>query len=346
MNNQIPKTCLNCDYPVKDSHKFCPNCGQQVKFIRLTVNSFINEFVSSLYGLDSKLKRTFIKTLTKPGVVAREFINGKRQQYINPFRFYLGVSIIFFLLTEIETRLNFDYQTNQDVTNQPKNPDKELIQIKLSEQDSLDAIDSIQQNTKCAYEKEQDFQNKSLFIRSFNRFNSASKLASEYPNITHQQILDSIGCKPSNFNNYLVEKGLKASKVFGQNNYYEVGLFLLQKLPLMLFFSLPLYALIFYLFYLSKKLTLAEHMVFTFQYATLVFLILIIIFIFRNLLGFEINNGINMLFVIYLFYRSLRNFYQQSRLKTLVKIALMQFFFFIALFLTLIFIFVISFLLY
>jgi len=36
--------------------------------------------------------------LINPGNVSKNYVDGKRQRYTNPFRFYLTVSIIFFLL--------------------------------------------------------------------------------------------------------------------------------------------------------------------------------------------------------------------------------------------------------
>lgn len=37
----------------------------------------------------------------KPGIVSKNYIDGKRSRYSNPFRFYLTVSIIFFLILGI-----------------------------------------------------------------------------------------------------------------------------------------------------------------------------------------------------------------------------------------------------
>lgn len=343
MKNNHQNNCLNCGHPFDDTDKFCSNCGQKSKLERLTVKLFLAEFFNSFFGIDSKIKRTIRKTITKPGIVAKDFIEGKRQEYINPFRFYLGVSIIFFLLTEFITRYNHDYNDENLIEN--LNQEGGAVQINLGNQDSNN-LDSLEATKKFKYDKEVDFKHRRAFIRTIKRFKSATDLASEYPNITHQQIIDSIGCEPTKFNKFLIDKSKKTTKIFETKNFYEIGLFLLQKLPLMLFFSLPFYALIFNLFYISKKLSLAEHMVFTFQYASLIFLILTLLLLFKTLTGFETLQEFSFPFLIFMFYRSLRNFYQQSRLKTLFKLVLMSFFFSIVSFLTVLFIFFVAFLIY
>jgi hypothetical protein len=55
----------------------------------------------SLLHLDSRAWQTLKLLILKPGELTREFIAGRHQNYLPPFRFYLGVSILFFALSAL-----------------------------------------------------------------------------------------------------------------------------------------------------------------------------------------------------------------------------------------------------
>ncbi len=65
---------------------------------RLTMGALFNDFLHDLTDLDSRVWRTLIALLTKPGKLTNEFIAGRRTLYLPPFRLYLVLSLIFFLL--------------------------------------------------------------------------------------------------------------------------------------------------------------------------------------------------------------------------------------------------------
>ena len=55
----------------------------------------------SLLHLDSRVWRTLQLLLRRPGELTREFIAGRHQLYIPPFRLYLAVSILYFALSAL-----------------------------------------------------------------------------------------------------------------------------------------------------------------------------------------------------------------------------------------------------
>ena len=89
--------CLNCETSLDISEKYCHHCGQLNSTKKLTVKDFIEEFFANFYAYDSKLRNSIISLFTKPGVAAKEFCEGKRQHYANPFRLFLSISIILFI---------------------------------------------------------------------------------------------------------------------------------------------------------------------------------------------------------------------------------------------------------
>ena len=94
---QILPECLNCGKPLASDDIFCSYCGQK-NVEKLNFGSFIGQLISGIFSYDSRFWSSFIPLLFKPGVVSRNYIDGKRKRYVNPFQLYLQVSIIFFLL--------------------------------------------------------------------------------------------------------------------------------------------------------------------------------------------------------------------------------------------------------
>ena len=90
--------CLNCGHPLDMSDKYCPNCSQANSTKKLTLKDFINEFFSGLINYDSKLLRTLSALLLRPGRITKDYVNGKRVTYTNPFRFLLSLAFLYFLM--------------------------------------------------------------------------------------------------------------------------------------------------------------------------------------------------------------------------------------------------------
>ena len=90
--------CLNCGHPFNGHEKFCPECGQKNKNARITFKSFLAEVFNGFISWDAKFWKTIIPLIIAPGKVSKDYIEGKRMRYANPFRFYLTVSILFFLV--------------------------------------------------------------------------------------------------------------------------------------------------------------------------------------------------------------------------------------------------------
>jgi len=66
-----------------------------------TVWHFISETVDVIYNFDSKVWRSIFPLLFKPGELTNEYIAGRRVRYLPPFRLYLILSILFFLVATI-----------------------------------------------------------------------------------------------------------------------------------------------------------------------------------------------------------------------------------------------------
>ena len=86
--------CLNCGQPFIGNENFCSYCGQKNTTKKLSFTYFISNIFSGFTSYDSRFWKTFIPLLTKPGKVSKDYVEGKRARFVNPFQLYLNVSII------------------------------------------------------------------------------------------------------------------------------------------------------------------------------------------------------------------------------------------------------------
>ncbi len=89
--------CQNCGAPL--SGEYCSACGQRHEPHVHTVGHFASEAFESVTHADSRLWRTIGYLLARPGFLSREFFEGRRARYLPPFRLYLVISVLFFVVT-------------------------------------------------------------------------------------------------------------------------------------------------------------------------------------------------------------------------------------------------------
>lgn len=107
MENLNKEKCLNCETELIGN--FCHNCGQQKISPGLTVkNSFDEYFYKSIYW-ESSFNYTVRELFLAPGNFVRNFINGKRKDYIKPVGFFLMTVSFFILMFHFFSENHFSY---------------------------------------------------------------------------------------------------------------------------------------------------------------------------------------------------------------------------------------------
>ena len=92
--------CKNCDTPIIANSKYCHQCGQKNSTTRLTPKRFISQHVIKKYlYFDQNFTNTIWDILTKPGVVAWNYINGRRRLYFGLISL-LGIIITAYLFID------------------------------------------------------------------------------------------------------------------------------------------------------------------------------------------------------------------------------------------------------
>ncbi|MFT7526783.1 MAG: hypothetical protein ACI9LY_001935 [Arenicella sp.] len=91
--------CPNCSTPV--TGQYCSNCGQIQKDIRRFFLALVNEALDDVFSLNSRMWKTLVAILFRPGFLTNEYLTGRRVSYVQPVRLYFITSISFFLMLSI-----------------------------------------------------------------------------------------------------------------------------------------------------------------------------------------------------------------------------------------------------
>ncbi len=97
----VTARCKNCGAALLG--RYCVECSQAADVHVPTTGELIHEAMEGLTHADSRLWRTLVPLWFKPGMLTNEFVAGRRVAYVPPFRLYLILSIIFFLLISFHT---------------------------------------------------------------------------------------------------------------------------------------------------------------------------------------------------------------------------------------------------
>jgi hypothetical protein len=91
--------CKNCDAVLLG--RFCVNCSQAADVHVPSTLELVHELMEGLTHSDSRLWLTLKYLWFAPGRLTKEFIAGRRAAYLPPFRLYLVLSIILFLIASL-----------------------------------------------------------------------------------------------------------------------------------------------------------------------------------------------------------------------------------------------------
>lgn len=80
-------TCKNCSTTFEG--KFCPGCSQKADTARFTLLHLGHDLNHALTHTDKGIFFLLKELCYRPGIVAREFIEGKRKKYFNPLTYLL-----------------------------------------------------------------------------------------------------------------------------------------------------------------------------------------------------------------------------------------------------------------
>lgn len=231
----------------------------------------VKEFFTNYFALDSRFGRSFRPFFFKPGFLTDEFIKGKRMSYANPIRLYIVISIIHFFVfnlyfksapTDENDEVALDAADSTAIANELEKAapllqveiDSALNEKELSES-SIVVLDGDSAKT----------------FRIEERMSIIGRLKDDYSVST---IYDSLDLDNANLFAQLTWKQIiKVRKEGGTT----LGQYFLKNIPILMFFLLPLYALILKIFF-HKRLYI-NHLVHSLHLHSFLFSILTFIWI-------------------------------------------------------------------
>lgn len=88
--------CRNCGARLRG--QYCGTCGQRSRGRLISLWELISDAFGDLFELDSRLWRTLIPLTIRPGQLTQDYLQGRRARYMPPFRMYLVLSFLFFIV--------------------------------------------------------------------------------------------------------------------------------------------------------------------------------------------------------------------------------------------------------
>ena len=93
--------CLNCNHPLTEGQHFCANCGQKAALKRLNLHDIWHDVVHYFTHADKGIFQLLKQLVTKTGIVAKEYVEGKRKKYFPPLNFFLIVAALYVFMESI-----------------------------------------------------------------------------------------------------------------------------------------------------------------------------------------------------------------------------------------------------
>ena len=325
------EVCLNCGTAL--GGQYCGSCGQRAASRLISIWELLRDAFGDLLELDSRLWRTLIQMMIRPGKLTRDYLEGRRARYMPPFRMYLVLSIVFFLVAFFDPReelsILFEPEAPAATESEESANDADAIREEVMRELAAEGIIAGDPGgadvAADAAEEDEDADSAGLVIDISSDEDPDGNC--DVDDIRDADLPDWLASR-------LTEERLK---VMCDRIIADDGRAFLKKLldnvPAALFVLLPLMALVLKILYPLSKRYYVEHLLFVVHYHAFVFLILTLQVLFRRLgLLFQVPEpAIDVvalaasLYVPVYLYKAQRRVYEQGRFFTILKFSILAF---------------------
>ena len=288
-HRQENAVCKNCETVFTGN--FCPECGQSVKEYDKPFSFIFYNFVGEFFAFDTRFFRTFTTLLTKPGFLTKQYFEGKRIRYAPPYRIFIFVSFILFLLLQI--------YTNNSLTN--------VLDANLEGNISLDSISHAKVDSIINQLKSEPGSTDSIVVDSvLNKMGITSNsvdtgdatqvitLETLQNSGVLRQILDRLANETEKELVNISDPKIRAKKLkfirLTRSPEQAVAKFL-EYLSWAFFLLLPIFALLLKLAYIRRKQNYIRHLIFSIHIHSFLFIVLTIIVILYLITSGDFENA-------------------------------------------------------
>lgn len=324
--------CLNCSARLQG--QYCGVCGQRARTRLISLWELISDAFGDLLEIDSRLWRTLIPLLRRPGRLTRDYLEGRRARYMPPFRTYLVLSVIFFVVAFFDPRDDLSLLFEPEPQPTPEEQaeiDAEAAAAKKEVLDELAAEGIIVGNTPPDEDDPADTEGLGESVESAepvdainDGFNIQIDDETGDCNIEGGDLEELPEWFKRRFTPERIKKVCENVTADGGTSFGEL---LLDNIPVALIVLLPLMALVLKVLYPLSRRYFVEHLLFVIHYHAFFFLILILQILFARFAALiHVPEPISILVIVaasfyipvYL-YVAMRRVYGQGRFLTFLK---------------------------
>ncbi len=299
--------CANCGAAVT-SGAYCSACGQRVGHHSLSLKEFLGEAAEVLTHADSRLSLTLVPLLFRPGFLTQQFLRGRRASYLPPFRLYIVLSVLFFLVVPLTAH----------VSPLPGN-------TSIAARDAASKARAEMQKELSASADPED----QALLRKLNTLND--KLAPSAGTAGSASCSDLIDA--ASISSRLQQGLVAACEKIKADHGQELERNLIHNLGRAMFVFLPLLAALMTLLYLRQQRYYLEHLLLLLHNHAFAFLIMSGFLIATHFMTSDrltgwLSVGFSI-YVVYYLYESMRRVYGQGRALTILKFGVLAFVYFV-----------------
>ena len=308
-------SCLNCGTSL--GGQYCGNCGQRARSRLISLWELIREAFGDLFELDSRLWHTLVPLIIRPGKLTRDYLLGRRARFMPPFRTYLVLSVVFFLVAFFDPREEFNvlFEPAAESTEEAEAADQSAEEIRQGILADL-AEDGIIAGDEALHDDPDDSDGV-----SFNISDDESGVNCNLEDLESADMPDWLANRMTPERLQLVCERVIADDGRAMSEKLR------DNVPAALFFLLPLMALILKIMYPLSKRYYVEHLLFVVHNHAFVFLILTLQILFARIASLAsisekvidiVLIGAAIYIPVYLF-RSMQRVYGQGVFVTALK---------------------------
>jgi hypothetical protein len=326
--------CLNCGTELRG--QYCASCGQRASNRLISLWELLRDAFGDLLELDSRLWRTVIPLLVRPGLLTHDYLIGRRARYMPPFRMYLVLSVIFFVVAVFDPRDDMSLLFEPE----PEPTAEELAELEEQEKNTEEALERAQERVEELAAEGRLTPEQAEQVYTGIEFGGDENprvtlygdgddgLNFQYDDETGKCTVSGIDQLPEWLQRRLTEQKLKATcERIGADGGKALGRQMLDNIPVALIVLLPLMALVLKGLYPLSRRYFVEHLLFFVHFHSFFFLILTLQILFARLAGLLfVPEPITVLIIVaasfyipvYL-YKAMRRVYERGHLLTLPK---------------------------
>jgi hypothetical protein len=335
--------CYNCNTVLSESDKFCSNCGQKHTTGKISVWEFVYDFFKNVLNIDAKLPKTLAKLFFQPGRLTSEFFKGKHQSYLKPTQLFVFMTVLCFTIIIFQAG---DFNNKWTIESESKgfspginfNEGENHLHRLIAMDSAKHEVDSL---LKIVKQKTNSGSTSSLIDTTFQYWLQPDTALLDSlilpipfqkdglgnPNRVKMSKKDLVFLSEKEIIEKYEIKGFLPRLLFIQTlksvkHEDEILNHFLGRLSWTFFLLVPFFAFALKLVYIRRKQFYVEHLVFTFHFHALLFTILSLALLLRNVLPISVLAVLLAYIPIYLFI-SMKHYYKQGFFKTLFKYILL-----------------------